>query len=105
MLESHALDRELRLIGTGIDQVVGKVTNDLQLDILESLLAYVFAILMKILVDSESLKTGEVAELVSVSQCKGFWFVLWKTFLVYISLLANQQHTASWRQELNWRER
>jgi hypothetical protein len=38
MLESHALGREVRLI----DQVVGKVTNDFQLNILESLLAYVF---------------------------------------------------------------
>jgi hypothetical protein len=63
MLESRP--RELRLIGTWIDQAVVKVTNDLQLNILQSLLACVFAILMYILVSSESLKTGEVAELVS----------------------------------------
>jgi hypothetical protein len=90
------------MICAWIDQMDGKVTNDLlQLNILESLLAYVFAILMKILVGSESLKTGEVAELVSLSERKGFWFVLCNTFLVNVSLLANQQNTTSWRQELD----
>jgi hypothetical protein len=94
------------MICAWIDQMDGKVTNDLlQLNILESLLAYVFAILMKILVGSESLKTGKVAELVSLSERKRFWFVLHKTFLVNGFPLANQQNTASWRQGLDWRER
>jgi hypothetical protein len=55
------------MICAWIDQMDGKVTNDLlQLNILESLLAYVFAILMKILVGSfgisEDRKSGRTSQ-------------------------------------------